>query len=162
MNFEIRCATPDDAEIIGRHRARMFQDMGLVPEHLFDTLLRKSIDHLRTALASGEYIGWLVPDPGHPQKIVAGAGLLLRRIPPIPLSHETGEPTIAHGPQGLIINVFTEPQWRRRGLASRLMEQIITWSLEQRIESLVLHASQDGRDLYQQLGFIPTNEMRLR
>jgi hypothetical protein len=29
------------------------------------------------------------------------------------------------------------------------------------ISRIVLHASNDGRRLYQRLGFVPTNEMRL-
>jgi hypothetical protein len=40
------------------------------------------------------------------------------------------------------------------------MQQIITWARTNRIESLVLHASDDGRALYEQLGFIATTEMR--
>jgi hypothetical protein len=33
---------------------------------------------------------------------------------------------------------------------------------EQGIESVVLQASEDGRGVYERLGFIATNEMRLR
>ena len=64
-------------------------------------------------------------------------------------------------PQALVVNVFTEPRRRRRGLARLLIEQIIAWSRQHGIESLVLHASDDGRILYKQLGFVQTNEMRL-
>ncbi len=45
--------------------------------------------------------------------------------------------------------------------AALLMEQIIAWSREHDIESLVLHSSDDGRALYEHLGFVQTNEMRL-
>ena len=34
--FHVRRATPADAEIIGTHRARMFHDMGDIPDHLFE------------------------------------------------------------------------------------------------------------------------------
>jgi GNAT superfamily N-acetyltransferase len=85
------------------------------------------------------------------------------RRPPSPsptLSHQNGETIISDGRQGLIVNVFTEPEWRRRGLARLLMEEILAWSREKGLESLTLHASDDGRALYQQLGFIATDEMR--
>ena len=49
---------------------------------------------------------------------------------------------------------------RRRGVARQLMESILTWAGEVELESLVLHASADGRALYEHLGFAPTNEMR--
>jgi len=42
-----------------------------------------------------------------------------------------------------------------------LMNKIIDWSRSKRIDRLVLHASADGQRLYEQLGFVTTNEMRL-
>jgi predicted acetyltransferase len=62
----------------------------------------------------------------------------------------------------LIINIYTEPKVRRRGLARRLMLLMIQWLKEQGFSSVVLHASHAGRPLYEKLGFVPTNEMRLR
>jgi GNAT superfamily N-acetyltransferase len=162
QEFLIRQATPDDVAVIGWHRARMFQDMGLVPDELFESFRTKALDRLSKALASGDYFGWLVSEPKAPQKIIAGAGVITRVVPPFPHRHENGEITIAEGRQGLIVNVFTEPEWRRRGIAKLLMKEIIAWSREQSLDDLVLHASEDGRALYEQLGFVLTNEMRLR
>jgi GNAT superfamily N-acetyltransferase len=159
--FQIRSATTADAEVIGWHRARMFQDMGMVPDDLFESFRAKSAEWLRTSLVSGEYIGWLVPHPEHVQTIIAGAGVVLRVIPPVPLLRASGETIIYDKGQALIVNVFTEPGWRRRGLARLLMQRIIEWCREQGIESVVLHSSEDGRALYEQLGFIQTSEMRL-
>jgi GNAT superfamily N-acetyltransferase len=139
----------------------MFQDMGLIPEDLFEGFRALSREYLRVPLASGEYIGWLVSEKSQPHKILAGAGVLLRQVPPFPLPNKNGETTIADGRQGVVVNVFTEPEWRRRGLARLLMEQIVAWAREQDIESLVLHASDYGRALYEKLGFIDTNEMRM-
>jgi len=161
QEFHIRPATPDDAAIIGWHRARMFQDMGLVPDELFESFRTKALDLLGKALASGDYFGWLVSERNAPQKIIAGAGVIIREVPPFPIRHKNGEITIAEGRQGLIVNVFTEPEWRRRGLAQLLMTQIIAWSREQQLDGLVLHASVDGRGLYEKLGFVPTTEMSL-
>jgi GNAT superfamily N-acetyltransferase len=159
--FEIRFATTADAEVIGWHRARMFQDMGMVPDDLFESFRATSAERVRTALASGEYIGWLVPHPEHAENIIAGAGVMLREMPPIPLPRASGRTIIYDKRQALIVNVFTEPGWRRRGLARLLMERVIAWCREQGIDSVVLHASEDGRALYEQLGFIQTSEMRL-
>jgi GNAT superfamily N-acetyltransferase len=161
QEFHIRQATPEDASIIGWHRARMFQDMGLVPDELFESFRTKALDRLGKALASGDYFGWLASRRNAPQKIIAGAGVIIREVPPFPIRHKNGEITIAEGRQGLIVNVFTEPEWRRRGLAKLLMNTIIAWSREQNLDGLVLHASDDGRALYEQLGFISTTEMRL-
>jgi GNAT superfamily N-acetyltransferase len=59
-----------------------------------------------------------------------------------------------------ILNVFTEPEWRRRGVAKLLLEEIIAWAREKRLDRLVLHASDEGQALYEGLGFKPSNEMR--
>jgi len=69
--------------------------------------------------------------------------------------------TIGEGRQATIVNVFTEPQWRRHGIASLLVKEIVTWSKNQRIDRLLLHASDEGRSLYEKSGFVASNEMRL-
>jgi len=63
--------------------------------------------------------------------------------------------------QGTIINVFTEPQWRRQGIAGLLIKEIVAWSKSERVDRLILHASDQGRPIYERLGFIASNEMRL-
>jgi hypothetical protein len=40
------------------------------------------------------------------------------------------------------------------------MRRVLGWAREQRLDRLVLHASDQGRVLYEGLGFVATNEMR--
>ncbi len=159
----MRFATIDDAAIIAQHRVRMFQDMGLVPDELLDSFLAKATQHIRSGIERAKYIGWLIPDANNPSRIVAGGGVMLRKLPPIPIpSGREGAIEIYEGKQALIVNVYTEPDCRRRGHARRIMETIIAWCREQGVNSVVLHASDDGRALYEQLGFFSTSEMRLK
>src|ERR1043166_3522569 len=113
MEFQVRFAIPDDAEVIGYHRARMFQDMGQIPDRLFDRFRSRSAERVREMLVSGEYVGWLATPATKPESVIAGAGVQLRRVLPHPGGGDTG---FADGRQALIINVFPEPEWRRRGL----------------------------------------------
>jgi GNAT superfamily N-acetyltransferase len=159
--FNIRLATPADVEIISWHSARMFQDVGKLPPELFETFRGQSRDKLQRMLERAEYIGWLASPEDEPDHIVAGAGVHLREVLPYPLMKSNGEITVAVGRQATIVNVFTERKWRRRGLAALLMKKIIDWSRQTGVESLVLHASDEGRHLYERFGFIVTNEMRL-
>jgi GNAT superfamily N-acetyltransferase len=154
--IRIRRAALQDADVIAGHRAGMFRDMGQIPAHLFDSFRLRSAERLRDMLQSGEYVGWLACLTDPPEKIIAGAGVQLRQTLPHPANNEA----FAEGRHGLIINVFTEPDWRRRGMAQLLLKQIIQWSQEQKLDRLVLHASDDGRALYERLGFVTTNEMR--
>ena len=160
-HFQVRFATVADSSLIGEHRARMFRDMGLVPDELFDSFRARCELSLHHMLEFGEYLGWLATPNEQPGSILAGAGVQLRRV----LPHPAGEPpemTIADGRHAIIINVFTEPEWRRHGLATLLLREIIAWARNERLDRLVLHASDEGRSIYERLGFIQTNEMRFK
>lgn len=67
---------------------------------------------------------------------------------------------VAEGRHAIILNVFTEPQWRRQGVALLLLQRTIDWARAEQIDRLILHASEAGRSLYDRLGFVGTNEMR--
>jgi GNAT superfamily N-acetyltransferase len=63
--------------------------------------------------------------------------------------------------RGNILNVYTHPDYRQQGMARALMETALGWCRANRIGCVILHASADGRPLYEALGFQATNEMRL-
>jgi GNAT superfamily N-acetyltransferase len=69
---------------------------------------------------------------------------------------------IGSGPRGNIVNVYTEAAFRRRGLAGELMKVALEWCRENGVDLVVLHASEDGRRLYEAMGFAASNEMRIR
>ncbi|PYK14016.1 MAG: hypothetical protein DME65_00135 [Verrucomicrobia bacterium] len=155
--FKIRRATVRDAAVIAWHRARMFQDMGDVSGDAFEVLRTKAQARLEHWIDSGDYIGWLATPADKPETIVGGAGIQLQSILPRPIAAST----IGEGRQGTIINVFTEPQWRRHGVARLLIREIVAWSRSERLDRLVLHASGQGRPIYERLGFVASNEMLL-
>jgi GNAT superfamily N-acetyltransferase len=159
--FTIRLATPEDVDTIAEHRARMFDEMGEVPPDAFEILRAKSRERLHDLLNRGEYIGWLAMPAQRPDIIAGGAGVQLRDVLPHPLSRANDGNKIAEGRHAIIINVFTEPQWRRQGVAMLLLQRIIAWGRAERLDCFVLHAAEAGRSLYEGLGFIGTNEMRL-
>jgi GNAT superfamily N-acetyltransferase len=137
----------------------MFQDMGQISTALFDDFVEAARVWTERALAGGEYIGWLAVPKTEPEVIVAGAGVQLRQVPPHPC-RPAKEGAFAKGRHAIVINVFTEPAWRRRGLAMLLMNEIVEWSRAEKLDRLVLHASSQARALYEKMGFVATNEMR--
>jgi GNAT superfamily N-acetyltransferase len=156
--FQVRPAAVAEAHVIARHRAEMFSDMGTLPRSLYDGLVEGTVRYLERAMPAGDYLGWFAVPSANPQEIVGGAGILLRRVPPHPLKGP--DAALADGRQGLVMNVFTERSWRRRGVAELLMRHLLAWVAESGLDSLVLHASDEGRALYERLGFVATNEMR--
>jgi GNAT superfamily N-acetyltransferase len=159
--FTVRLATPEDMDAIAEHRARMFDEMGQVAPEAFEILRAKSRERLGDLLTRGEYVGWLAIPTQHRDMIAGGAGVQLRKVLPHPLPRVKEGNKIAEGRHAIIINVFTEPQWRRQGVAVLLLRRIIDWARAERLDRLVLHASEAGRSLYERLGFVGTNEMRL-
>ncbi len=159
MNSEIdvRFATVGDAPALARHRAEMFRDMGELADDHYATLRAAAEREIAAWIASGEYVSFVATPSGRPAEIVAGAGVQIRKLFPRPLSGGAG---IRLGPEAIVLNVFTERRWRRRGIAERLMQRVIDWARGHGIARLVLHASSEGRPLYERLGFEPTNEMR--
>lgn len=156
----IRRATAEDAAVLARHRAEMFRDMGSLPDALYDALVEAARAWFERAVPAGEYVAWLAHPADRPGEIVAGAGMQFREL--IPRPSLDGSKVMGGGCQGLIVNVYTERTWRRRGLAEQLMRELLAWARENGVESLVLHASDDGRRLYERLGFVATNEMGYR
>jgi GNAT superfamily N-acetyltransferase len=153
----IRRAGGPDARTIARHRVGMFRDMGSLAAADEADLLEAVTAFLGPALEDGRYSAWLATPLDRPSEVIAGAGVLLWRTLPRPLPGGG----LTEGWQALVMNVYTEPAWRRQGIAERLMRALLAWTREQGIATVVLHASNEGRPLYERLGFTPTNEMRL-
>jgi GNAT superfamily N-acetyltransferase len=146
----IRPATARDLETILHHRRRMCEDMGYRDAAVLDGMVADSRVILRRWLAEGVYRGWLVEREG---AVVAGAGLIASAWLPNaadPLSR-----------RATILNVYTEPAHRRQGLARALMEGILDWCRDEGFRAVTLDASDDGRALYESMGFRPTTQMRL-
>jgi GNAT superfamily N-acetyltransferase len=157
--FVIRRATLADVPTLAHHRAAMFRDIHGLPEDQYDAMAEASRRYFEGAMPAGEYLAWLAAPESSAGEIVAGAGLQLRDALPS-IRHRAGATEVTTGPQGLIVNVFTERAWRRRGVAKLLMEQVIAGARSAGVSHLVLHASPEGRPLYEALGFKATNEMR--
>jgi GNAT superfamily N-acetyltransferase len=147
----IRPARPDELSIVLHHRRQMYVDMGTRDEQMLDKIEQASRDLFGEALRNGTYRGWFVEADGN---VIAGAGVLLLTFQP-----GTTEPRPV---RPFIVNVYTERGYRRRGLARRMMEEIVAWCREQGYAGVNLHASDEGRPLYESMGFVATNEMRLR
>lgn len=151
--YRIRRAKTGDVPALVRHRIEMFRSMKILDpteERAMKAAFRR---HLVRAVPSGEYLGWVAEQRG---AVVAGAGAFLRPLLPRP-----GAPR--GGIEYYVLNVFTEPEHRGRGLSKRLMRAIVAWARGRRAVQVSLHASNMGRPVYEAVGFEPrSGEMRLR
>ena len=157
LPVHIRRATEADADVIAEHRVVMFRDMAILDPSREGQLRQLAAMQIGEAIASGEYVAWLAHPPDEPHRIIGGCGVQLRRLFPRP--DESGKRILA-GREGIVLNVYVDRDFRRRGLGRRLMEEILAWLPGTDVVRLVLHASDDGLKLYESMGFVPTNEMR--
>jgi len=145
-----REATDADLPTIIRHRRGMFREMGFCDEAALDAMEATSIPFILAGLKDGSYRGWLLERDG---RVVAGGGLMV-----------VGYPSAPHDPnprRAWILNMYTEPEYRRKGLAKAIVEAMVSWCCAQGFGWVSLHATDAGRHLYETLGFEPTNEMHL-
>jgi GNAT superfamily N-acetyltransferase len=156
--YQIREATAADIPVLAGHRAAMFRDMGRLASDAVSALVGATAEHLREAMPQGEYLAWVAVRTASPSECIGGAGVQLR--PSLPRPGSAGGP-VELGPEAIVLNVYVEPAWRRCGVGEALMRSVLTELAERKVQRIVLHASDEGRRLYERLGFVPTNEMRL-
>jgi GNAT superfamily N-acetyltransferase len=129
----------------------MWWDMGRHDEAALQLMERAAMEYFATAVMDGSYRGFLATEADG--NVLGGAGIV---ISPWPGTLGQRKPQRA-----MILNMYVEREYRRRGIACALLQTVIAWCRENGFVDVALHASEEGRPLYEQLGFKPTNEMRL-
>jgi GNAT superfamily N-acetyltransferase len=148
--YTLRRAGPHEAATITAHRRAMFAEMAHTAVARLDEMAAAFTPWVAERLERGEYLAWFAET--ELGEVVGGAGLWLMDWPP----HVVGR----GARRGNILNVYVAPRHRRQGLARRLMDATLAWCSANALDVVILHASDDGRPLYEALGFTPTNEMR--
>lgn len=105
--------------------------------------------YLREAIPKEEFIAWIAIDNG---KIVATSGIVFYNIAPCK--------TCPNGKTAYIQNMYTRKEYRRQGLARELFNRTMEEARSKGCLKVMLNASDDGKFLYEQYGFIDVpNEM---
>jgi GNAT superfamily N-acetyltransferase len=128
----------------------MFEDMGVRDKEALDAsdmIYRKWI---KLALRKRTVVGWAVEF----EKEVAGSGCLWLQ-PALP--NPEGETKLL---RPYLFSMFTEPEFRRKGVASSIVREAVEWCRRNGYPHVVLHGSKKGRGLYAKHGFTRTWEMR--
>ena len=137
--MEFRKATTDDVETLMSLRKQMFADDGIPATCDIDEEMR---EYFTTSLADGSFIAWLAVDGG---KAVATGGVFFYKMPP-----SYGNPT---GLAAYLTNMFTQKDYRRRGVASELLTRLLEDTRALGYSRMLLHASKMGRKVYEKFCF---------
>jgi GNAT superfamily N-acetyltransferase len=140
-----RLATVDDIDALADLRWRMETERHpelRVDRDAYFAAVRVSI---RGEIERGAYICFLAESGG---EVVACAILIW--WPMLPTL------TDFHRARGYVSSVYTRPEYRRQGIARALMENLMARAREMGMSRLMLWASEMGRPLYLDLGFVPS------
>jgi len=147
--YTIRLANPEEAHILAEMRRRMFLDLGKPDDERVRKVVQAFVPWIADAIRNGRYLAWVVSAPNG--DLVSNAGLLLVEWPP-----NSRDLNLV---RGYVMNVWTHPDHRRRGLARRLMQTALEEARRRDIKVTALHASDDGRALYEEFGYRQSREM---
>ncbi len=151
-NFSIRFATVNDIDDLVRLRRLMFEWMNYSDNDILNANDSNNKNYFAQSIPNKSFIGWLVFNKE--QKAIASGGLVIDQHPP--------GPTNPSGKVGYIMNISVEPNFRKRGIAKKILREILSFLKDQNISVVSLHASKMGKELYEKAGFNPTNEMRVK
>ena len=146
--WTIRQATVDEIERLVDLRMAMFDAMGLLDEENRERIRSDCHAYFEATLPPEVFRVWIAEIDGEP---IASIGLVVHSIPPGP-SNRVGK-------RGYIMNLVTLSEWRRRGIARALLEHVLDVLRAEGVPIASLHASRDGRNLYEDLGFKTREEL---
>lgn len=145
--MEIRRATEEDIELlIGIRMEFIRESNGEALEVQREQLLRANLDAYFKSHINRDFWAEIAVEGG---KAVASVFLCVLEKP--------ANMTYPDGREGTILNVYTNPEYRNQGLATRLFKKIMEEADRQKLFSCELIATEMGRPLYAKFGF---NEIR--
>ena len=143
--MEYRIATAKDIDLLMSSRLEMLKVVnGLPQDYQYDDVI---VNESRDYFLNGDHITVLAIDNG---EAIGCASMSFMRIMPT-FSHPTGKR--AH-----LMNVYTRSEYRRQGIARKMVEILIDETWKRGATEISLDATTMGRPLYESLGFKPTTE----
>ena len=149
--MKLRRATLRDLNVLVHQRRGMWLGMGERNRSKLDRQDRAYRRWVQPRLRNGRVVGWVIETEAN--DIVAGGIVWLRPA--------VTRPGARHQVQPYLLSMYTEPRWRKRGLASLIVGEAVKWSKRNGYPGLWLHASSMGRRIYVRHGFKRTWEMVL-
>jgi GNAT superfamily N-acetyltransferase len=151
-NITYHKATPDDVQLLVDNRISFFLELsGEQPQETTDALRVQMTNYFPKATADNTCISFIAKCDG----IVAGIGSVhLREMP--------GNFKNPSGKWGYIMNMYTVPAFRRKGICRAILNLLVEEGKKYGITAFELHATKEGEFVYTQEGFDHHNEPALR
>lgn len=152
MEYQYKRANENDIDVLTQFRVKVLRAANLLDDSTdMSQVEKESYAYYKEALANGSHIAYLVYDG---QEIIGSGGVSFYQV--MPTYHNPS------GRKAYIMNMYTHPNYRRKGIAYKTLELLVTETKKLGITSISLDATAMGRPLYEVYGFLPMqNEMEL-
>ena len=143
--INIKIATKGDIEDMMSSRLEMLKVVNNLPEDYkyTDEMINESRDYF----LNGDHLSVLAYDE---DEVIGCASMSFIRIMPT-FDHPTGKR--AH-----LMNVYTRSEYRRQGIARKMVGLLIDESWKAGATEISLDATESGRPLYESMGFVDSTE----
>lgn len=150
--IEYRKANMNDIQELIRLRIDFIQEMQKIEQDSDVKRLRESLqEYFNDKMSYDSFIAWLAEENN---TIVGTSGVCFYTLPP---SFKNISGNVAY-----IMNMYTEPSFRNRGIASALFAKAVEEAKCRGYKKISLHATEMGKPIYTRFGFrVSENEMVL-
>jgi len=139
----IRRATLEDAPILIDLRLAFQRELEPIDDAAaWEQHVQAVRRYITERLASGELSMWVAESE---DEIVATGALILEPKPPTQKNPA--------GLEAFVFNMYTVPEWRGKGLASRILDEMVSFAKEREAGRIWLYASEQGEPVYARAGF---------
>lgn len=152
MNLIYKRATLEDIDILVKKRIEVLRAANkLCADTDMSEVEKQSYIYYQKALCDGTHIAYLVFDES---RCIGTGGVSFFQV--MPTYHNPS------GNKAYIMNMYTNPEYRRKGLAYQTLDMLVKDAKRKGILAISLEATDMGRPLYQKYGFVKmNNEMEL-
>lgn len=139
-----RKMTSEDIKLLTETRIQVLRAANKLEESVDMTVVeQQSEEYYRTALAEGSHVAYLVFDG---ERFIGAGGVSFFKVMPT-YHNPTGE-------KAYIMNMYTDPEYRRKGIAYKTLDLLVKEAKLRGIECITLEATEMGRPLYEKYGFV--------
>lgn len=143
MSIIFEQASKSDIDELIRMRIEyMIDDFGSVSDEEREGMEKQLPDYFSRKLGT-ELIAFVAKEGG---RIVSVAYLHIIEMP--------ANSILLNGLFGDVLSVYTEPEYRGRGLCTRLMQNLVEFGKERGLGRIDLKATKEGYPIYKKLGFV--------
>ena len=129
MNLTYKRATIQDIDMLTKTRTEVLR----AANQLSDTVERESYNYYKNALNNGSHIAYLVFDGDH---FIGTGGVSFYQV--MPTYHNSS------GRKAYIMNMYTKPEYRRKGIAYKTLDMLIKDIKGKGISAISLEATEMG------------------